>query len=92
VISAVVALLRALERAGARHPDLNLGNVLMIGDSLKALVLDVDRIVFQSPGSQVGEANLTRLLRSALKLRGLGRIEITDQELTTLAQSAEYRQ
>jgi hypothetical protein len=90
--SAVVALLRGLERAGARHPDLNLGNVLIVGESLQAMVIDVDRVVFESPGNEVGAANVRRLLRSATKLRALGRIEITDQELSTLATSAGHAQ
>ena len=92
IIGAIVTLLRALERAGARHPDLNLANVLIVGDSPEAFVIDVDRVAFESPGAQVGAANVRRLLRSARKLRELRRIEITDQELSTLASVAGHAQ
>jgi 3-deoxy-D-manno-octulosonic acid kinase len=92
VITTIVALLRALERAGARHPDLNLGNVLIAGDARQAFVIDVDRVVFEPPGPAIGAANVRRLLRSATKLRDLGRIDITDQELSTLALSAGHAQ
>lgn len=90
VIAATGALLRALERAGGRHPDLNLGNVLIVGEPPQAHVIDVDRIVFETPGAAVGAANVRRLLRSATKLRDLGRIEVSDQELSTLASSAGH--
>ena len=90
VIAAVGTLLRALERAGARHPDLNLGNVLIVGDTPRALVIDVDRIVFETPGVAVRMANVRRLVRSATKLRDLGRIEVTDQELATLTSSTGH--
>ena len=90
ILVAVAGLLRALERAGARHPDLNLGNVLIAGDSPRALVIDVDRILFELPGRAVGSANVRRLLRSARKLRALGRIDVTDAELGALARSAGH--
>jgi hypothetical protein len=90
VIAATATLLRTLARAGARHPDLNLGNVLIEGDPPRALVIDVDRIVFDSPGEAVAEANVRRLVRSATKLRALGRIEITDQELSRLTAAAGH--
>lgn len=90
IIAATTTLLRALERAGARHPDLNLANVLIAGDPPEGIVIDVDRIVFEFPGPSVGAANVRRLLRSARKLRELGRIDVTEQELGTLASSAGH--
>lgn len=89
--AAVVVLLRDLERAGARHPDLNAANVLIVpaANSAGAFVLDVDRVVFAEPGDRrVGAANIGRLLRSLRKLRGLARIVVTDAELDALAVAA----
>lgn len=90
IIAATTTLLRAMESAGARHPDLNLANVLIDGGAPSAIVIDVDRIVFEPPGASVGAANVRRLVRSARKLRDLGRIDVTDQELGTLASSAGH--
>jgi hypothetical protein len=94
VVNASAELLRALQRAGAHHPDLNIANVLLVSDTgptPRAFVLDVDRIRFGTPGDpRVGAANLRRLLRSARKLRGLGRIAVTDAELSALAAVAGH--
>jgi 3-deoxy-D-manno-octulosonic acid kinase len=92
VFDATADLLRALERAGARHPDLNVGNVLLVDTAdgtRRALVLDVDRVVFERAGDRrLGAANLARLVRSARKLRGQGRLAITDAELDALGTAA----
>lgn len=92
VLAATAELLRALERAGARHPDLNAGNVLIVaaaGGEYRALVLDVDRVSFGKGGDpRVGAANVRRLVRSARKLRSQGRLAITDDELSRLAAAA----
>lgn len=94
MLHATADLLRALESAGARHPDLNVGNVLIVtdaGGAPRALVLDVDRVEFGKPGDRaVGAANLRRLLRSARKLRSHERIAVTDAELTALATAAGH--
>lgn len=93
-LEATAELLRALERAGARHPDLNVTNVLIVaadGGPARALVLDVDRAVFGTPGdSGIGDANVRRLLRSARKLRSNGRITVSDAELSRLAAAAGH--
>jgi len=93
-LGATAELLRALERAGARHPDLNVTNVLIVAtDGLppRALVLDVDRVVFGERGDvRIGAANVRRLLRSARKLRANGRITISDEELSRLAADAGH--
>lgn len=61
------ALLSAMSRAGAVHPDLNMRNVLV--DGATAYVLDVDRVYFLPPDDpRVTERNSARLLRSARKL------------------------
>jgi 3-deoxy-D-manno-octulosonic acid kinase len=91
-LEATGTLLRALGRAGARHPDLNIKNVLIVANSgrgARALVLDVDRVTFAEPGSRAAAtANVSRLVRSARKLRAAGRITVTDAELDTLAATA----
>lgn len=67
LLAATARLVAQLTRAGARHPDLNVKNVLLTihGDTPLAHVLDVDRIVFGAPGDAgVTDANLGRLARS----------------------------
>lgn len=95
-LSATAALLRSLASAGARHPDLNVGNVLIVaadGGSCHALVLDVDRVVFGAPGDlRLAAVNVRRLVRSARKLRALGRLAIADEELSALAIAAGQRE
>jgi len=61
------SLLRALAAAGARHPDLNLKNVLLSRD--EAWVLDVDVVVLGTPPNEAARANWARLERSLLKWR-----------------------
>jgi tRNA A-37 threonylcarbamoyl transferase component Bud32 len=93
VIQATGELLRALERAGARHPDLNAGNVLVSvdGNNHRALVLDVDRVVFGTRGDRdIGAATLRRLVRSLEKLRAHPRIAMSDDQLATLASAAGH--
>lgn len=86
-IDATALLLRTLRRAGVRHPDLNLKNVLIAGD--QAWLLDVDRVVFEQTMSHaVGEANWRRFLRSARKWQVKG-LRLTDAELTRIARDAE---
>jgi hypothetical protein len=84
VLDAIAALLRALSRAGAHHPDLNLKNVLLTagqGEGLDAYVLDVDRVHFSSPGSPlVAKANLDRLIRSLRKWRDLHALPYSSED------------
>lgn len=94
VLDATARLLRALESAGARHPDLNIMNVLIVGEPggvRRAVVLDVDRVAFGRPGDPtIGAANLRRLLRSAHKLRARATIAVSDADLSRLAKSAGH--
>jgi len=94
VITATATLLHGLEDAGARHPDLNIANVLIVSDddgAQRAYVIDVDRITFGPPADKrIGAANLSRLLRSARKMRAQGRIDVSDAELSSLAASAGH--
>lgn len=67
ILAAIARLVVQLTRAGARHPDLNVKNVLLTldGDSALAYVLDVDRIVFGAPGDpRITDSNTSRLARS----------------------------
>ena len=83
------ALLHALANAGARHPDLNLKNVLLTPDG-DAWVLDVDVVrlatgpVSTSDRWAVGEANYARLARSLRKWRDERGLPISDLELDAL--------
>lgn len=90
LLRAVAALVAALGRCGARHPDLNLKNVLLApgaGGRSEAWVLDVDRVTFGRPGDPaVTRANLDRLTRSARKWRALYGAAISDAELAGLAE------
>ena len=57
----------------------------------RALVLDVDRVVFGEPGdARIGAANVRRLLRSARKLRSSGWITASEDELSRLAAAAGH--
>ena len=72
LIDALARLLRAMRRAGAVHPDLNLKNVFIVesGGEATAFVLDVDRVSFVAPGDdRAFRLNVERLQRSAEKWR-----------------------
>ena len=72
-IETTVALLRRLDAAGARHPDLNIKKVLVApeaGGGMAAHVIDVDRVRFTAPGDPAARAaNVRRLARSLAKWR-----------------------
>ena len=77
------ALLRALAGVGARHPDLNLKNVLLSPDG--AWVLDVDVVVLGSAPVDAARANWARLERSLRKWRRERALSVSDRALATLA-------
>ena len=85
-------LLSLLAAAGAHHPDLNARNILVSWDSTegaKAFVLDVDRIRFHVSGDpMVSSANLSRLERSLAKLRERENLDVSDDDIATLRDSA----
>jgi 3-deoxy-D-manno-octulosonic acid kinase len=94
-VRATGALLHALARAGVRHPDLNLKNVLVTpavagGDALDAWVLDLD--VADAPGAPpsdarahaVGESNLRRLERSFDRWRARRGLAVSELEVECL--------
>ncbi len=67
LLAATARLVSQLTRAGARHADLNVKNILltMDGETALAHVLDVDRVVFGGADDPaVLRANLARLVRS----------------------------
>ena len=76
------SLLRALAAAGARHPDLNLKNVLLSRD--EAWVLDVDVVVLGTPPNEAARANWARLERSLLKWRRTRGLPVSDASMAEL--------
>jgi hypothetical protein len=84
----IAALIRALTNIGAWHPDLNVGNVLLVENgpgAWDAFVLDIDRLQFAPPSDPtVRDANLDRLERSIRKLRSRFGVGFTDDEMRQL--------
>ena len=91
-LDSIAALIRALTSIGAWHPDLNVGNVLLVetGPSAwDAYVLDIDRLQFAPPSDPtVREANLNRLERSVRKLRARSGVGFDDAEMRQLRELA----
>lgn len=93
-LAPVAELLAAMARAGARHPDLNVKNVLLArrGGRLVPYLLDVDRVRFTTPGDARAErANAARLQRSARKRRAAGLAHVADAALAELGAGAGGR-
>jgi 3-deoxy-D-manno-octulosonic acid kinase len=92
-LAAVAALVVKLSDVGARHPDLNVKNVLLARDengALEGWVLDVDRVWFDEPGAeQVTVANLRRLFRSARKWRRDHGAAVDEGDLERLRMAVE---
>jgi len=88
-VRVVAKLLARMAVAGARHPDLNVRNVLIARDDnghREAWLLDVDRVWFDTPRHpRVREANLSRFARSARKLREHEGFPLGDGEMALLA-------
>jgi 3-deoxy-D-manno-octulosonic acid kinase len=90
-VNAASALLVAMGRAGVRHPDLNLKNILVArapGGVTRALLLDVDRVYVDTARARAAAANAARLMRSARKWRDRHGASITDAELLAFEGSA----
>ena len=89
-IAATERLIAQLSKVGARHPDLNVKNVLLVGNALApvAHILDVDRVSFRTDRVAVARDNASRLQRSARKWRVEHKAHITDEELGALADAA----
>lgn len=92
LLDATARLLAALSLAGARHPDLNIKNILIASSDAavpEAYVLDVDRVWLDVPGAPVVlQSNLRRLTRSALKWRRLHALPIEEADLLALEATA----
>ena len=87
LVEAIAKLLELLRQAGAHHPDLNVRNVLILdaASAPTAAVLDVDRVVFGSPGDVgTAERNLNRLLRSMGKEHIGFRTNLTSRQVQRL--------
>ena len=85
--AATRALVQTMNRAGVRHHDLNVKNVLIAesADEISASLLDVDRVTFGAPASaEVAAANAARLLRSARKWREERGASFDERELEGL--------
>lgn len=101
IIDAVAALLRVMQAAGARHPDLNVKNVLISqrDGAPRALLLDVDRVHFmrvdlhsvdfvRSGHEMLGVANARRLMASVMKWRGAHGLGVSDAHWNRLMDGA----
>ena len=86
---AAARLVALLSRAGARHHDLNVKNILVAGDN--GFVLDVDRVVLGEPPTAALTANLARLIRSLRKWREQLGAPITEPEIARLESDARHR-
>lgn len=88
MLSAVALLLSKMANASARHPDLNLKNVLITQDAnerFEAMLLDVDRVWFDRVGPErAAAANFRRFSRSARKWRRLRGLPIEEAHLLAL--------
>jgi hypothetical protein len=91
-LNSIATLIRSLTNIGAWHPDLNVGNVLLVesGPSVwDAYVLDIDRLQFAPPSDPtVRDANLDRLERSIRKLRSRSGVGFDDAEMRQLREMA----
>jgi 3-deoxy-D-manno-octulosonic acid kinase len=96
LVEATARLLAALARAGARHEDLNLKNVLISRPLLPdgasgaptAWAIDVDRVSLGHPRVRAMEANVARLARSARKWRRGHALPFEEEQLAALARRA----
>jgi Lipopolysaccharide kinase (Kdo/WaaP) family len=91
-LEATGKLLASMSLARARHPDLNIKNVLVAHNDfggIEAFVLDVDRVWLDKGGAvSVLEANLRRFSRSALKWRRLHALPIEEADLLAIESTA----
>ncbi len=76
-------LIARIHRAGLDHADLNAHN-LLFEDSGRGWVIDLDRSQLRIPATAWREANLARLQRSLLKLRGARSVDQVMKDYATL--------
>jgi hypothetical protein len=93
LVTAVAALIASMTMAGARHPDLNIKNILVTrhdGGAVYAQVIDVDRVWFDQPlHHRVTERNIHRLTRSLEKWRRLHGLQIDDFDIQSIGDAVE---
>lgn len=93
LITAVASLIASMTMAGARHPDLNIKNILVKrydGGAVHAQVIDVDRVWFDQPGRPlVTKRNLRRLVRSLHKWRRLHGLQVDDFDIQSIADAVD---
>ena len=91
-LDSIAVLIRSLTNVGAWHPDLNVGNVLLVENGptdWDAYVLDIDRLQFSPPNDPtVRDANLDRLERSIRKMRARFGVGFDDSEMRHLRELA----
>jgi 3-deoxy-D-manno-octulosonic acid kinase len=92
LLDATGHLLASMSLARARHPDLNIKNVLLVDNDfggVEACVLDVDRVWLDKADPEtVLRANLRRLSRSALKWRRQHALPIEEADLLAIENTA----
>ena len=76
-------MIARIHRAGLDHADLNAHN-LLFEDTGRGWVIDLDRSQLRIPATDWREANLARLQRSLLKLRGARTVPEVQQDYATL--------
>lgn len=93
LVTAVAALIASMTTAGARHPDLNIKNILVTRfdtGAVHAQVIDVDRVWFDQPGLPlVTERNVHRLTRSLHKWRRLHGLQVDDFDIRSIADAVD---
>lgn len=83
-------LIARIHRAGLDHADLNAHN-LLFDDNGRGWVIDLDRSQLRIPATAWREANLSRLLRSLLKLRGSRSVADVERDYATLRSAYDAR-
>lgn len=86
--NATALLVRDMSAAGVRHHDLNAKNVLLhlVSNAPSvAMLLDVDRVVFDEKPVDALDGNLERLFRSLRKWRSLYGARVDELEIDALA-------
>jgi 3-deoxy-D-manno-octulosonic acid kinase len=91
IVDALAALFRRMQAAGAWHEDLNVKNVLISAEAGApvAWLLDVDRVVFRTPGDhETGIRNARRFARSTAKWRARHGLDVSDANWARLLEAA----
>lgn len=85
-LALTAGLVAQLSRSGARHHDLNAGNVLLAGG--RAHLLDVDRVTLGGNPTVALQANLSRLARSLRKWRDRFGARVSESDILELETGA----